>query len=133
MHTLFKPKELNLMSQQAQIEETIAHYAQGWYQGDVARMKKALHPALAKRAWLTAQDGSKSLSEFPCEKLLERVAKITADTYTDANKRMDIRILASTDNIASAILDMDQWTDHMHLVCINGTWSIMNILWEPRS
>jgi hypothetical protein len=120
------------MSHNLPILEAITHYAQGWYQGDVARMQKALHPALAKRAWLTAQDGNTSLSEFPTEKLLERVAKIAPDTYKDANKRMDIQILINTNGMASAVLEMDQWTDYMHLVCINGNWSIMNILWEPR-
>lgn len=120
------------MSQHLLIIEAITNYAQGWYQGDAARMQKALHPALAKRAWLTAQDGTESLSEFPSEKLLERVGKISSTTYQDADKRMEISILSSTGIIASAALEMDQWTDYMHLVCINGTWCIMNVLWEPR-
>jgi hypothetical protein len=120
------------MSHHLLIVEAITHYAQGWYQGDVARMQKALHPALAKRAWLTSADGIESLSEFPAEKLLERVGKINPTTYQDADKRMEICILASSGNMASAVLEMDQWTDYMHLVCINGAWSIMNVLWEPR-
>jgi Putative lumazine-binding len=46
------------MPQHALILEAITHYAQGWYYGDVARMQKALHPALAKRAWLIAKDNT---------------------------------------------------------------------------
>jgi hypothetical protein len=120
------------MSSHFLITEAITNYAQGWYQGDVARMQKALHPALAKRAWLTTQNGSESLSEFPAEKLLERAGKINPTTYQDADKRMEIFILASSGKMASAVLEMDQWTDYMHLVCIEGAWSIINVLWEPR-
>jgi len=35
------------------IKEAVLNYLEGWYDGDVDRMTKALHPELAKRALAT--------------------------------------------------------------------------------
>jgi hypothetical protein len=118
-------------AQQQAITATVMNYAQGWYAGDTARMATALHADLAKRAWLKNADGGFGLSEYPAQKLIERVSRNTLDTYALANKRNDVEILSVIGQMASVALRMDQWTDLMHLLQIDGDWKIINILWEP--
>jgi Putative lumazine-binding len=120
-------------SQQQAITATVMNYAQGWYAGDTARMANALHPDLAKRAWLKNADGEFAMSEYPAQKLIERVSRNTFDTYALANKRADVEILNVIGHMASVVLHMDQWTDLMHVLQIDGEWKIINILWEPSA
>ncbi|MGP0055951.1 MAG: nuclear transport factor 2 family protein [Steroidobacteraceae bacterium] len=35
----------------AAIKETLLNYVEGWYEGNAARMKRALYPDLAKSTW----------------------------------------------------------------------------------
>ena len=37
-------------AEEAAIRATVLDYVQGWYDGDAARMERALHPELAKRS-----------------------------------------------------------------------------------
>jgi Putative lumazine-binding len=119
--------------QEKNILRAALDYAEGWYQGNTQQMQDALHPSLAKRALLKGEDSKYTLSEYTRELLVQRVAKNNAETYSDKAKRADAKLLSLVSNIASVRLDMDQWTDFMHLVEVDGQWKIINILWAPHT
>jgi hypothetical protein len=117
----------------AAVETAMLDYAHGWYEGDMARMRRALHPALAKRALLPADEGAMALSEYPAEALVARVGKNTPASFADAPKLAKATVFAIHGKTATGLLEMDGWTDFMHLLLVDGEWRIINILWEPKA
>lgn len=59
------------------IKQTILDYAQGWYEGDATRMKRALNPKLAKCIARTNLQGQSSRSH-------ERVGNETGEKFRAA-------------------------------------------------
>ena len=35
-------------------------------------------------------------------------------------------------NSAAALLEMDAWTDYVHLTNVDGEWKMLHILWELK-
>ncbi|MDB5101432.1 MAG: hypothetical protein JWM80_5853 [Cyanobacteria bacterium RYN_339] len=131
MPTLTLPRPV--ATEEAAIQQAMLDYAEGWYTGDMARMRRALHPALAKRATLPADDGTMALSEYPAEALIARVGKNTPEAFADAPKASRVTIFAVHGNTATGLLEMDGWTDFMHVIKVDGAWQVINILWEPNA
>ena len=115
------------------ISAAMLDYALGWYDGDAARMTRALHPALAKRATLPDETGTLTLSEYPAEALIARVARTKPEDYAQAARARKVTLFAVHGNTAAGLLEMDGWTDFMHLVKVDGAWKVINILWEPMA
>ncbi|WP_262482438.1 nuclear transport factor 2 family protein [Aquimarina macrocephali] len=46
------------------------------------------------------------------------------------NPKKEVIILDVFDKTASVKLIADEWIDYMHIVKINGTWKIVNVLWQ---
>ncbi|ASW73968.1 hypothetical protein CJF12_06450 [Chryseobacterium piperi] len=44
--------------------------------------------------------------------------------------KKEIKFLDVSDKTASVKLIADEWIDYMHLVKLNGTWKIINVLWQ---
>jgi hypothetical protein len=114
------------------IEQAMLDYAQGWYGGDQDRMRRALHPALAKRAILPGEAGGMELSEYPAEALIARVARNQPADFAEAACKQTVTVFAVHGNTATGSLEMDGWTDFMHLLKTDGAWRTINILWEPN-
>jgi hypothetical protein len=115
------------------ISAAMLDYALGWYDGDAARMTRALHPALAKRATLPGETGTMTLSEYPADALIARVTRNKPEDFTAAARTRKVTLFAVHGNTATGLLEMDGWTDFMHLVKVDGAWKVINILWEPKA
>lgn len=111
------------------IRHAVLDYAEGWYAGDADRVARALHEQLTKTAWLPNDDGSGRWSQFTAPSLVERVARTQAGTYTDAPRRAEISEVLVVGNCANLRLDMDQWTDLIHLIRSGEEWKIIHIAW----
>ncbi|MET8509793.1 nuclear transport factor 2 family protein [Streptomyces sp. NPDC004787] len=114
------------------IQQAMLDYALGWYGGDQEQMRRALHPALAKRAILPTETGGMELSEYPAEALIARVTKNQPADFAQAATKKTVTVFAVHGNTATGLLEMDDWTDFMHILKVNGTWQVINILWEPN-
>jgi hypothetical protein len=105
------------------IVATVLDYFVGWFDGDAARMERALHPALAKRgpelrtatkeqmvAWTDEGEGK---AEDP-----------------GPGRRIDVTVVDVHGTIASAVLDSDVYREYLHLVRTDDGWRIVNALWH---
>jgi len=116
------------------IRQAALDYIEGYYEGDGARMERALHPELAKRIVRSNDQGRSQLGQMSAMSLVLGTRAGGGKDIPAANRRKDVRILDIYQNAASAKIDASDWVDYLHLAKWNGRWVIVNVLWElhPR-
>lgn len=112
------------------IRQAALDYIEGYYEGDGARMERALHPELAKRIVRTNEQGRSQLGQMSAMSLVLGTRAGGGKDIPVANRRKDVRILDIYQNAASAKIDASDWVDYLHLAKWNGRWVIVNVLWE---
>ena len=95
-------------------------------------MERALHPRMVKRTfWKDKSTGKDYVRETSTESMV-----LLAESYNKqgdrfpANPKKEVKFLDVSDGTASVKLIADEWIDYMHLVKLNGTWKIVNVLWQ---
>ena len=116
------------------IRQAALDYIEGYYEGDGARMERALHPELAKRIVRTNEQGRSQLGQMSAMSLVLGTRAGGGKDVPAADRRKDVTILDIYQNAASAKIDASGWVDYLHLAKWNGRWVIVNVLWElhPR-
>lgn len=116
------------------IRQAALDYAEGWYEGDAARMERALHPDLAKRVVVNDAGGKARLDHMGALRLVQGVRAGHGKSTPKEKQRKDITIFDVQGNAATVKLAMADWTDFLHIAKLNGKWVIVNVLWElaPR-
>ena len=104
-------------------------YAMSYFEGDGARMEKALHPHLAKRT-IGEQNGRQSLSQMSALELVQIIRGGSGKQVPVAERLHDVQILDVQGDVATLKLTMNGWIDYMHLAKLNGSWKIVNVLWR---
>jgi len=106
-------------------------YIEGWYEGDSARMARALHPKLAKRAYLeNPKTGEFVLQELDAPTLVGYVEKGGAKGVEPKDREIRVQIFDVYGNIATAKVTSRHFVDYMHLVRVGDEWKIINVLWD---
>lgn len=114
------------------IRQAAMDYAEGWYEGDAARMERALHPELAKRIVRAGGEGRSRLDQMGALTLINGV-RAGHGTKTPAEKRLkEFTLLDRFEGTASVKVVMSDWIDYLHLAKWNGRWVIVNVLWEMK-
>jgi hypothetical protein len=107
-------------------------YAESYYEGDGAKMERALHPDLAKRIVRNNPEGRSRLDHMSAMTLVQ-IIRTGAGKNTPADKQLkDVKILDVFGNNASVRVEMLDWVDYMHIAKWNGQWKIVNVLWEMK-
>ena len=108
-------------------------YGEGWYQADAARMKRAVHPDLAKRMIYTDPTSKSShLHHMDAPSLIEATRKGGGSSVPGADGTTRVEILDVFENAAIVKVIGPEWVDYLHLGRWNGQWLIVNVLWEFR-
>lgn len=106
-----------------QITATVLDYFEGWFEGDVDRMDRALHADLVKR-----QAGA-TLGITTKERMLDltRLGEGKADAGDIAISIEDVG-----EEIASVTVLGGVYHEYVHLVRTPDGWKIANALWQFR-
>lgn len=113
------------------ITRTALDYAQSWYEGNPARMERALHPDLAKRVLKPNPPSAKGkIDHMSALTLIQGVRRGHGTKVPTDRRRTDVTILDVYGNAASVKLEMHDWIDYMHMSKMDGRWVIVNVLWE---
>ena len=112
------------------IKQAAMDYIEGYYEGDGARMERAVHPELAKRIVRTNDQGRSQLGQMSAMSLVLGTRAGGGRDIPVAERRRDFKILDIYQNAASAKIDASGWVDYLHLAKWNGRWVIVNVLWE---
>lgn len=112
------------------IRKVATAYLESWLDGDGERMRGALHPNLAKRGLDYAADLRPSgLHHLTADYMEQSAAKGPRRQFA---RSCDVTVLDIADNIASAKVVSEPFVDYLHLVKLDGRWSIVNVLYEDR-
>ena len=108
----------------AAVEATVRDYFEGWYDADVERMQRALHPELAKRTQ-TAEGAVRTTTR-------QRMIELTQSgegRRDGADRSLDIAVVDVHDEIATAVVRSSVYREYLHLVRTDDGWRIVNALW----
>ena len=114
-----------MATDQELITQTVHDYFEGWYDADVARMDRALHPDLVKRS--PAEDDGAILTK---DVLLQACAEGEGTRAADRWVKIDIADVCG--DIASAVVRSAPYREYLHLIRTGDGWKIANALWLPQ-
>jgi ketosteroid isomerase-like protein len=109
------------------ITQAVLDYFEGWYDGDVERMDRVLHPDLVKRG--AGQDGPDRLRITTKERMLELTA-LGEGKPDGADRSLDIEVEDATEDTASVTVRSAVYHEYVHLVRTPDGWKIANALWR---
>jgi hypothetical protein len=112
----------------AAIRRSALDYAQGFYEGSVERMARALHPALLKRGLLPPGVESRFLQLMNAEMLIDLTD--SARGRPTGDRHFDFALFDVGDDVASARIFTDQFNDYLLLAKQDGRWRIVSVLWQ---
>jgi hypothetical protein len=116
----------------AAIRATAEDYLLGWYDGDAARMERAVHPDLAKRNVQT-QNGRSRLSNMGAMAMVQMTRGRTASPQPADQRLLEITLLDGYGSMAVAKVVSWDFVDYISLARSNGRWVIVNDLWDGRA
>ena len=114
---------------EAAIVDTVLDYFEGWYDGDVARMTRALHDDLAKRS--LAGDG-RGVEETSAREMIDATANGRGKRDDPAERRLSVRVDDVYDTIANVTVMSVPYAEYVQLVRTADGWKIVNALWQRR-
>jgi hypothetical protein len=112
---------------EAAIVNTVLDYFEGWFDGDAGRMKRALHPSLAKRS--LERDGQ-TLNETTCEWMIDGTARGVGRERDPGERRIEVEVEDVYGAIANATVRSAVYREFVQLVRTPEGWKIVNTLWE---
>jgi len=115
----------------AALEAAVRDYIDGWYEGDAARMARALHPDLAKRRVVTLPDGSMILDDATADAMVAFTKAGFGKKQVQAAQKNEVVILDISEGIATAKSVTPDFIDYIHLAKFGTQWKIVNVLWRP--
>lgn len=97
-------------------------YFEGWYDGDVSRVERALHPDLVKRC------ASGDLRLTTKDRMIELAGR-GEGREDGADRRLDISVADLYGDIASVVVRSAVYREYLHLVRTGDGWRIADALY----
>jgi Putative lumazine-binding len=113
----------------AAVVATVEDYFLGWYDGDPERMRRALHPDLAKRSYVSGNDGTMAVRGVTAAQMIGWTAEGKGRRTEPASRRFDVTVYEIHDAIATARVDSVPYREYLHLAHTPDGWRIVNALW----
>ena len=124
-------KSAKINEDKAAVRTTALDYFEGWFDGDVERMDRALHPALAKRSLRQVDPESPELRTLGKDRMVALTAEGEGKSDDpDADRRIDVEVVDLHGNIASVVVRSPVYREYLHLVRTEDDWKIVNALWH---
>ena len=114
------------------IQEAVEDYYGGWYEADVERMNRCLHPGLAKRAIKRDENGKEYLRHLTKEVMVNATRDGGGSDVPEEQKVWAITILDSYEEIATVKVAAGEYMEYIHLARQDGRWQVLNVLWTNR-
>ena len=115
------------------ITATALDYIYGWYEADVNRMARALHPRLAKRmVFIDPETGKSQLRDLSMEQMLAYTQAGGAQDVPEDQRHIKVTILDVLNRAASVKIESVKFTDYLHLIQWQGEWVVINVVWENK-
>lgn len=118
-------------AERAAIAATATDYIQSWLDGDRERMRRCLHPELAKR---TVEEDPSTGRPHVRTTTFDQLVQWTGDGRGTANEPgFEVEIFDAHAGIASVAVRSVPYVDYLHIARVGDQWLIVNALWQPRA
>lgn len=115
------------------VKQACFNYIDAFYKADTTLAYASVHPLLQKRGFSYNKEQlsySKQL-EMPFTSLIKLATTWNKDgSRANAQSPRNVQLFEVTDKTASAKVTAVWGIDYIHLVKENGTWYVMNVLWQ---
>lgn len=116
-------------TEEAAIRATVDDYFLGWYDADAERMRRALHPLLAKRGYTREADDAFELEPVTAEQMLTWARTGQGHRPDPADRVYETRIVEIHDGVAATVSHSVPYVEYLHLIKTDDGWKIINALW----
>jgi hypothetical protein len=105
-------------------------YFEGWFEGDTARVERALHPDLAKRSIGQLSSDSERLETITRPQMLEYTASGEGRRRDPGDRRIEVDVEDMSGTIANVTVRSAVYVEYLQLVRTQDGWRIVNALWR---
>lgn len=117
------------MEDRASVVATVQDYWEGWFDGAVERMERALHPDLAKTGAGVDASGSLTTESMTAEEMIGWARDGEGVARKPADPTFDVTINDLYDKIATVTVHSSIYREYLHLVKTPDGWRIRNALY----
>jgi Putative lumazine-binding len=111
------------------IEACVLDYFEGWFEADPERMRRALHPELAKRSFGQLPDRAPVLWTDTADDMIEATAS-GRGRLRAGGRPPAVEIVDAGGGIATVVVRSEHYHEYLHLVETPEGWRIVNGLWR---
>jgi putative lumazine-binding protein len=123
------PDEESAIAERDAIVRAALDYFEGWFEGDAARMRRAVHPDLAKRSPDDAPAPGE-LEKLTAQEMIELTAEGIGRTRDLPDRRLEVEVDHVHREIANVTVRSNVYVEYLHLVRTREGWKIVNALWQ---
>lgn len=117
----------------AAITRSSVDYIESWYTADAERMRRCLHPDLAKRGVRRdPRTGEWVLRHTDAARMVRLTQDGQGTETPPPDRKYRVTVLDVFRNTASTKVLSHPFVDYLHLARFRERWVIVNALWEPR-
>ena len=117
---------------EAAVARAARDYIEGWFDGDRARMERALHPELAKRSLEQDASGAESVRTLTAREMIDMTANGEGQREDVDDRRIEVEVHDVSEGIASATVRSALYVDLLQLLKTRDGWRIVNVAWRDR-
>jgi hypothetical protein len=113
----------------AAVVRTALDYFEGWFDGDAARIERALHPELAKRSLGQGSSDPERLATLTARQMVEATARGDGEREDPGDRRIEVEVEDLHGTIANVTVRSAVYVEYLQLVHTRHGWKIVNALW----
>lgn len=113
------------------VRQAVLDYVEGVYEVDPTRIKRSVHPELAKRGFFV-NNYEATESRMTFAQFLEHTKIYNKDGQFPLDAPKEIVIYEILDHIASVKLVAAWGIDYIHLAKYDTKWMIVHVLWQSH-
>ena len=114
---------MTTLTEKDTITQTVLDYYEGWFDGDAARMDRALHRDLVKRR------SGEDLGVTTKQRMIELTERGSGKEDA-ADRRIDVEVADVYKDMASVTVRSAPYHEYLHLVRTGDGWKIANVLFQ---
>ena len=113
----------------AAVVRTALDYFEGWFNGDAARIERALHPELVKRSLRQASSDPDQLATITARQMIEATARGEGKREDPGDRRIEVDVEHLHGTIANATVRSAVYVEYLQLAHTRQGWKIVNAMW----
>ena len=113
-------------NEESAIVQACLDYFEGWFDGDAARMERALHAGLAKRS---LEEDRSTLNETTAEWMIDATKRALGRERDPGDRQIEVEVEDVHGPIANATIRSAVYREYVQLGRTPEGWKIVNTLW----